>query len=654
MKQHVHASTLQPVQRRLLIPVAAGMVTLAIGYSVALIWLRREHHQQEIDAILEGASYSLEADLDEQIDDMLHILHEIQHEADIVPLLARSDRTGLLEQLTPVMNRLRESEHITHLYVHDLERRVVMRAHKPEHFGDQVDRFSVLEAERTGKPAFALELGSLGLLTLRVVVPVKRGSKRLGYVELGKELEAILEELAERHHVQHIAMIEKRHLDRELWQEGMAGLGRTPEWDRFGGSVIGHSSFSEELPSEVDRLATQAEPTDQIQYLGRTWQTLRYPLRDQGLGPVGSLILLRDISDARAQFLELVAAVSAGSVLVLILLCGSLYVVMRRVDHGIVAQQQALLVSQAELQRHRDHLEELVRERTQQLEQAQSSLLESSRVAGMAEVATGVLHNVGNILTSANTSIEVLLSRIHRSRVDGVAKVSQLLREHEHDLAHFVTNDPRGQRLPSYVHKLSEQLLREQDGLISEMSSLRGFIDTIKQTIAVQQSFARTSGVKESVRPQDLIEDVLTMTGHAFAKFDIVVERDYEELGPQLLERGKILQILANLVENAVQALTAGQPGGAKRLLLAVARVDRKLHFRVQDDGIGIAAEDLTRIFHYGYTTRANGHGFGLHHSANAAGELGGRLWATSSGLGRGATFHLEVPVQTEKSPADD
>jgi two-component system NtrC family sensor kinase len=60
---------------------------------------------------------------------------------------------------------------------------------------------------------------------------------------------------------------------------------------------------------------------------------------------------------------------------------------------------------------------------------------------------------------------------------------------------------------------------------------------------------------------------------------------------------------------------------------------------------VGIAPENLTRIFSHGFTTRTDGHGFGLHSAALAAQQMGGRLTAQSDGPGRGATFTLELPV---------
>ena len=130
----------------------------------------------------------------------------------------------------------------------------------------------------------------------------------------------------------------------------------------------------------------------------------------------------------------------------------------------------------------------------------------------------------------------------------------------------------------------------------------------------------------------------------------LVVVRRFEEIPEVAVDQHKLLQILVNLVQNARQAMDGCR--GEQELTLEVARAgEGRVRVTVTDTGCGIAAADLVRVFHMGFTTREEGHGFGLHSAANAATEMGGRLWAESEGTGRGARFVLELPARAE-SPA--
>jgi two-component system, NtrC family, sensor kinase len=111
------------------------------------------------------------------------------------------------------------------------------------------------------------------------------------------------------------------------------------------------------------------------------------------------------------------------------------------------------------------------------------------------------------------------------------------------------------------------------------------------------------------------------------------------------LDRARVLQILVNLISNASHALE-NAPGDAHQITLTVNAVaGSNLRVSVRDEGEGIPAQNLTRIFAHGFTTRKSGHGFGLHSCALAARQMGGTLTAHSDGPGRGATFTLELPI---------
>jgi signal transduction histidine kinase len=280
----------------------------------------------------------------------------------------------------------------------------------------------------------------------------------------------------------------------------------------------------------------------------------------------------------------------------------------------------------------------------EQLETAHKDLVDASRKAGMADVATGVLHNVGNVLNSVNVAADQLGEGLRKSRVDGVAKLSALLAEQTQDLPAFFAS-ARGRQVPSYVAQLAEHLKAERDRLLGELVELRRAIDHIKDIVAMQQSFAGSPGMVEALDPVVLVEDSLRLNVAALMRHDVRVVRDFSPSPKVLADRTRVLQILVNLVGNAKHALDDGAPP-EKRLTLRVEPAGaERVRLVVADNGVGIASENLARIFAHGFTTKKTGHGFGLHSAAIAASELGGSLSVRSDGPGKGAEFILELPI---------
>jgi PAS domain S-box-containing protein len=289
---------------------------------------------------------------------------------------------------------------------------------------------------------------------------------------------------------------------------------------------------------------------------------------------------------------------------------------------------------------------------TQQLDKLNRQLMDTSRQAGMAEVATGVLHNVGNVLNSVSVSATVVTDRLRRSKVDNLRRATTLLREQNGHLVEFLTNDPKGKLLPEYLGTVADQLAGEQTKLITLMTSVGQHIEHIKEIVAMQQSYAKVSGVYENLPAAGLVEDALRMNAAAFDRHHIDLLQEFDKNLPTVcVDRHKVLQILINLLRNAKYALAARSEND-KRIVIRVgmASPDR-VRITVGDNGIGIAQDHLTSIFNHGFTTKKDGHGFGLHSGANAAKEMGGTLTARSDGPGKGAEFILELPVAAPARP---
>lgn len=293
----------------------------------------------------------------------------------------------------------------------------------------------------------------------------------------------------------------------------------------------------------------------------------------------------------------------------------------------------------------------------EQLDKLNRQLIDTSRNAGMAEVATGVLHNVGNILNSVSVSAALVSDRLRSSEVTDLGRAVGMIRQQNGRLAEFLTTDPKGKLIPDFLGSVTEALANDHAELITEMNSVGQNIEHIKEIVAMQQNYAKLSGVYEWLTVPELVEDALRMNAAAFDRHHIGLVREFDENTPKVcVDRHKVLQILINLLRNAKHAMDS-RSVNEKRLVITIglAAADR-VKIVVRDNGIGIPPDHLNKIFNHGFTTKKGGHGFGLHSGANAAKEMGGSLTARSDGPGKGAEFTLELPTgapsRKEEAPA--
>ena len=330
----------------------------------------------------------------------------------------------------------------------------------------------------------------------------------------------------------------------------------------------------------------------------------------------------------------------------------------------ILARQFNMMVETLERHDHtiRDlnaNLERKVGERTQQLEKTlkdlqdtQSQLTDVAHRAGMAEIATGVLHNVGNVLNSVNVSATLLEQRAKRSQVEEVVRLASRLEAHKKSMSEFVSGE-RGSKLVDYVAKLAVKLEEERTETLKELEALNEKVGHIRGIISAQQNFARRIYFREDVDLRGLIGYVLDIHRIAIQKQRIRVETHFENLPPAHLEKIKLVQVLENLVKNAVESM-AEQPQGGTLTVRAEQLGPDHARITVIDTGRGIDPAHISSIFTYGFTTKASGNGFGLHSSALAMQGLGGAIRVRSDGLGRGATFEVDVPLSPqEETPSE-
>lgn len=293
------------------------------------------------------------------------------------------------------------------------------------------------------------------------------------------------------------------------------------------------------------------------------------------------------------------------------------------------------------------HLNRL-RDAQGKLFQSTKTLTEVARRAGMADIATGVLHNVGNTLNSVNISAGLASERLRGMKIAGLNRLGDLLDQHAGDMASFWSEGNRQRTIPHYLRELAHHLTQERDAIATELRRLQEHIEHIKSIVNKQQSYASSVGLLEPCQPSQVMDDALALNEHSLLELGVDIVREYGEQPEILLDRHKVLQILVNLISNARHALVDSERHD-KRLVAAVSASAGSVRLCVTDNGAGIAQEHLEKLFMHGFTTKRHGHGFGLHTSALAARQMGGSLRGESGGRGRGASFILELPIRVSQ-----
>jgi PAS domain S-box-containing protein len=272
-------------------------------------------------------------------------------------------------------------------------------------------------------------------------------------------------------------------------------------------------------------------------------------------------------------------------------------------------------------------------------------LVASARLAGMAEVATSVLHNVGNILNSVNVTVQLLIERNTEPQLLGLERAVGLLEEHRNSLDAFVKEHPVGTKLLEYLRHLAEFLSNDSKTVAQELNGLNERVHLIKNIVVLQQSLSNPQILMENVKVDKLVDDALAINSDLVQRWGVVIKKEYDTTPLIETDRVKVVQILVNLIKNAIEAMVNCNKQ-EKIVTIKIQSSSDYVQIEVIDNGEGI--KDITKVFAYGFTTKQTGHGFGLHSSARIAQDMGGSLRAYSQGQGHGSTFSLILPIHAK------
>lgn len=368
----------------------------------------------------------------------------------------------------------------------------------------------------------------------------------------------------------------------------------------------------------------------------------------------------RSISAEGAQSMRLatisLAVAGGGTVAVLLFLLGIGVVapVQRLTDHALRIGADGDLAVRSGIERA-DEIGTLARAfdtMVERLEASRAQVADAARRAGMADVARGVLHNAGNVLTGINVSAATIAGTLRKSRLDGIEKAVGMLQANRASLGRFVEEDAAGRKIPDYLAKAVAGLRDEQAAVLAETLRLQAAVEKAVALVQRQGELARGPGLSERVSLRTLVAESLQLVETTLRRDGIASECRIEPDVTVRADRSKVSQILVNLLTNAREALAGAK--GEKRIVVEAAVRAGRVVIGVRDTGCGISADALPHLFENGFTTKCAGRGLGLHYCATTAGELGGSLTVTSDGPDRGAVFTLEFPAGPDgaESPA--
>ncbi|MDM8547093.1 sensor histidine kinase [Candidatus Venteria ishoeyi] len=311
--------------------------------------------------------------------------------------------------------------------------------------------------------------------------------------------------------------------------------------------------------------------------------------------------------------------------------------------HKLELNNTDLEIAQTELRDLNQNLEQKVRERTKELEQLQAQLVEAARAAGMAEVAVNVLHNIGNVINSVNVASQHSADMLQSSKLPLLQQTLSLLQAHQNDITAFCTQDPKGRLIPQLLQKLGDVLAVENQALITDNSRMQRNIELIKSIIATQQQYAKADNFEECFDMGQVLRETTELMSDSLNRYHIQLQLELQDVPPVRGERAKLHQVINNLMSNAKEALRV-TPVSQRKFSFSLYEKNNWVVLDAIDNGEGIAPDRLTHIFQHGYTTKTNGHGFGLHSCANYIGEMGGYIEAFSEGKGKGCLLRISLP----------
>ncbi len=670
-----------------LITFTAFSITLAL-YLIGTDALRRTIDMREFDRA-ERTYRMVKTMIDQKIRNLFALSRSLKHNFTLINALEEYINTGNVNSLSTYMKQIYPELDVDIFQVTDSREKVLYRANAPKRNGDTPNIWGVGEA-LAGEDIILASEGPLGW-AVRAVVPARTPKgKIIGSIMIGYRIN---NRFAEEINMENIGIMigslsgliaearpHEKHSGGQLLYSEKTMLMSLKENKVYYEKAEGHNTVCYykrlKIADSMFCMVIELDTSKSRQFLTRT----RYRMAGLSAGIflaallIGALYsrkLVKPLKELRDQSCETVREITGktieqdrGNEI------DTLVSAFREMREMLAEHIGKLEQAETELKKHEEQLEQQVDSRTHKLKESNEmlsmeiierkkteaeleiihkELLEASRRAGMAQVATDMLHNIGNVLTSINVITTLVNEKVSCSKISNLEKIVELIREHENDLGDFLTNDAKGKHIPVYLSEVVKFLGDEQKLVLGKLSTLIKNVNHIKEIVGMQQSYAKSSNFKMPVDINELVEDAIQINSAGLERHGVKLKTELANLGIIEIDKQRVLQILVNLINNAKYALTASTKIEKILTIKTFKQDDNILRVEVSDDGIGVEKENLSQIFEYGFTTKTAGHGFGLHSGALAAKEMGGTLTVQSDGHEQGATFILEIPFTPTK-----
>jgi len=337
--------------------VAATVVGFVILISFFYYAMQQQQSQElisHLDNQMEMLSREMSSNIEIRKDWMISMFEHVQHSADaesFTQSFFERDRKALYQAAEHFYQSLKQRNKITHMYFLDMQRAVVLRMHQPARFGDVIERGSAREAEETGAVSSGVELGPLGTLTLRVVMPWVYQGKRIGYMEMGIEIEDMLQGVASDNALHIFLMLKKESLNSADWQVGQEMLERNNDWGKFGRYVISYPSEVNDVNANMisDYLNRfENAPPYMVAMKGITYGLVDSPFVDASGDEIGRLILQMDLSMEHTDLREAMYSMMVVLVVVICIIVGLLCLIILKAEKARdLAESRFKLASEA-------------------------------------------------------------------------------------------------------------------------------------------------------------------------------------------------------------------------------------------------------------------------------------------------------------------
>ena len=512
---------------QILIPMALGLIIFLTLYIASTSWYLEREIERELEQNISDIEYSFKELLEQRSKVMLTELEQLSESAELKQLMQQKDREALLTAAAPDFKHLLKHLNFSHFYFHNPDNSVFLRVHNPERYDDLITRHTLQQAAATQRPFSGIELGPLGTFTLRTVMPWYQNKKLIGYLELGAEVELLMHNFFQQKEILVTLTIDKRYLNRKLWEFGVKMLGKDPtSWDMLPDRVVTQTSNPEMLPEIISSLLNQRGPDNTItlatqkrEYKGRT-----RPLLDSSGRQVGEFLVLHDITVTLAEYWQTVSAFSAlcvlsagGLLLFVSMMLGKADNRLKETDQQLVGemlkvhntnvQLEKEIVerknAETELNKVHEELEERVNERTEQL------WLSLEQTQQIRKQLTDIVTSVPDGLIVADLDKNILLVNLRAE-----------------ELFHCSFEECAGQPLNSIIHDPSITKKME-DALQQQLNDLRFDVQQISSNLQ--------DSISLQIRTSILTDKKGKTIGMIYLIHDISQEREVERMKSEFI-----------------------------------------------------------------------------------------------------------------------